>query len=74
MLVWGAFDVPFSLQGIQAVNGRFVGGDLAVGLDLSDERGLTVFADIAGDILKHRLLLWGEGVLGQGWLRTRGTD
>ena len=60
VLVGDAPDEPFMLQRRQAINGRLIGGDLAGGLDFSNEGGMTVFGDVRLDIVEHRLLLLGE--------------
>ena len=57
MLVGLTPDEPFALEGVEAVDHGLVGGDLAAELNFSDERGLTVFVQVALDELKHRLLL-----------------
>ena len=74
MFVRGPFNEPLALEGVKPVNDGFVGGDLASELDLSDERGSTVFAQVALDELEDRLLLLGQISLGQGRLRDGGKD
>jgi hypothetical protein len=59
-------------EGVEAVEGGLVGGNLAGGLDLSDEGGMTVFGDVRLNIVEHRLLLLGEKrLLSQTGLRRR---
>ena len=69
MLVGGASNEPFVFEGIEAVNGGLIGDNLTSELDLSDEGGLPVFADVAMDEVEHRLLFLGEGAVRQTRLR-----
>ena len=69
VFVGEALDEAFALEGVETIEGGFIRGDLAAGLDFSDERGLPMLADIAQDEVADRLLLAGEGPLGQSELR-----
>lgn len=66
MLIRPALDIPFAFQGVEAVNGGFVGEDLAARLDLADQRRLPVLIEIPRDERQHQPLFFGHGELGQG--------
>ena len=57
MFVEDALDKTFVFEGVQTVNGGFIGSDLTTFLDFPDERGDMVFDKVALDKVEHRLLL-----------------
>ncbi len=61
MLVGRAVDIALVFKGIEAVDRRLVGGDFAGELNFSNEGGLAVFADVALDEVKRRLLFLRKG-------------
>ena len=61
MLVRDALDESLMLEGVETVDGGFVGGDLAAELDFPDKRSAAVFVEIPPDKLEHRLLFLGQG-------------
>jgi hypothetical protein len=46
VLVGGSLDESLALNGVEAVDDGFVGGNLASELDLSDEGGVAVLVDV----------------------------
>lgn len=65
VFVRDAPDQLLMLEGIEAVDRRFIGDDLAAVLDFPDEGSASVLSDIALDELKHSALLFGKSTLGQ---------
>ena len=72
MLIRHALDEPFALKGVEAVDGRLIGEDLAAHLDLANQRGLAVLAKVANNEVVEGLLFCGEGLFGQTGLRRQG--
>jgi len=72
MLIGGALDVALAFNGVEPVDGGFIGRDLAVELNLSNEGGATMLEMIALDIVQHDLLFLCERVLHQ--TRSGGTQ
>lgn len=61
MLVGDAAQVPLPFQGVEAIERRLIGSDLAAELNFPDEGRLAVFVEVALDELKDRLLFLSEG-------------
>ena len=61
MLVGNALDEPLTFQRVEAIHGRLVRDDLAGCLNLADQRGLAMLAQIASNVLVQRLLLLCKG-------------
>ena len=55
-------DEPFAFEGVEAVDRRFVRGDLAAELDFPDEGGAAEILEIPLDKLEDCLLFLGEQV------------
>ncbi len=65
MFVRHALDKTFMLERAQAINRRLVGDDIAAKLDLANQGGTAMFADIQLDELEHGTLFLGERQLSQ---------
>lgn len=69
MLIRRPFDVSPALDGVEPVQGRFVGRDLTTGLDLTDEGRRVMLQVVALDKFEDRLLFLREGMCRQSRLR-----
>ena len=65
MLSRSPLDQPLALQSIQAVQGGFIGNNLAVRLDFPDKGGAAMFIKMPLDELKDDLLFIRERNAGQ---------